>query len=103
MKMDITETKLFKQYPRVAPTADLLGFTVDDIELLLNKIRNDSESNRYFDNDDIRQTALKVIFVRLDLSRDDFFKHINTRKSTDPDLSNECGLFNVKAYKAILK
>jgi hypothetical protein len=100
--MNITETRLFKDYPRVAPMADLLGFTVDDVEILLNKMKNNLESNRYFDNDATRQVALKSILVRLNLTRDEFFKHIEKRNSTDPDLSNECGLFNVKAYKALL-
>jgi hypothetical protein len=101
--LDITETRLFKEYPRVAPVADTLGFSVEDVELLLSKIENDFDANRYFNTDDMKQNTLRAIFVRINLRRNEFFEHIKTKNFYDDDLSNDCGKYNVMAYRAILK
>lgn len=105
--MNITESKLYKAYPRVAPSAEAYGFTYDDIKSLDNKIKNSYESSSiYFNKGIVRQVVLKSIIVRLGLSRNEFFEHIEIRRySNEPDeiLRQDCGLFNIKAYKAIIK
>ncbi|MGG3986989.1 hypothetical protein [Bacillus smithii] len=104
--MSLLETKLFKKYPRVAPIAEILGFSVDDIEILMNKMRSNLECNSYFKTDVAKQVALQAILIRIDLNKEEFFKHIHDVKHkgmNDEELSKECGRSNLKAYKAILQ
>ena len=104
--MSILESKLFKDYPRVAPNAEILDFTLEDIRGLLNKIENDLKASSYFDTDQSRQNSLKSILIKLDLKRDDFFEHIDFRKNNpvfDDELQQDCGIYNLLAYKAMLK
>jgi hypothetical protein len=104
--MNIVESELFKKYPRVAPTAHIYGFTSKDIDSLLFKIANDLIASSYFNTNDSRQVALKAILVKLGLNRNEFYKHIEFRKNqivSDEELEKDCGKYNLKAYKAILK
>lgn len=104
--INMLESELFKDYPRVAPNAEILGFTHEDIKGLLSKIENDIRASSYFDTNQSRQNSLKTIFIRLNLKKDDFYKHINFRKNnpvSDGVLQQDCGRYNLLAYKAILK
>ncbi|WP_299831442.1 hypothetical protein [uncultured Metabacillus sp.] len=104
--MDITESRLFKEYPRVAPTAHSYGLSVEDVEFLLNKMENDLSASAYFKTTEQRQNALKAILMRVDQNRNDFFNHINDRFNNvvpDEKLEKDCGKYFIKAYKAILK
>ncbi|WP_336125006.1 hypothetical protein [Niallia taxi] len=99
---NIMESQLFLKYPMVAPTAQQYGFTVNDIELLINKMKMNRESYSYHDTDKSREVALKAIFMRVDLDRDEFFKHLETRHVNDEDLIKDCGKYNERVYKALL-
>lgn len=104
--MNILESDLYKDYPRVAPNAEVLGFSHKDIKGLLSKIENDLRAPSYFDTHQSRQNALKSIFMRLDLKKENFFEHFNFRKNnpvSDDVLQQDCGRYNLLAYKAILK
>jgi len=103
--MKNSESKLYNDYPRVAPNAEILGFTHQDIKNLLRKIEKDIKASSYFNSTQSRQLALKSIFMRLDLKKDDFFEHIEYRQIhpvSDDVLQQDCGKYNLYAYKAIL-
>ncbi|MFO1442880.1 hypothetical protein KDN24_06580 [Bacillus sp. Bva_UNVM-123] len=104
--MHILEDELFKHYPRVAPTAETHGFQYEDVEILLRKIESDLEASSYFNSGDSRQVALKAIITRIGLKREDFFEYltkVKTHELPDDILQQDCGRYNLKAYKAILK
>lgn len=104
--INILESELYKEYPKVAPQADIMGFTYEDIKILLSKIEQDLPASSYFNTSDSRQVALKAIIARLNLERDKFFEHLEmTRINEVPDviLETDCGRYNLKAYKAIIK
>lgn len=76
------ESKLFKEYPRVAIVADNFGFSYEDIECLIGKIELYNYRSPIYNNRTQMELALRAIIVRMDMSREDFFNHIELRHST---------------------
>lgn len=105
---DITDSILFKEFPRVAPTADILGFTYEDVKFLLEKIENGFYCYDYYKDNNMMEIALKSILIRMDMNREQFFHYVDMKKTaywTEYELHKAkkyIGAYQLPAYCAIL-
>lgn len=105
----IFESKLFKEYPKVAIVADNFGFSYEDIETLIGKIEVYNYCSPIYNNRTQMELALRAIIVRMDMSREDFFSYIELLSSTrhwshdqTQKVKEYIGANQLNAYCAIL-
>lgn len=97
--------EMYTKYPRVAPTAEIFGFNVKDIDSLVSKMNEDLKAELNYSLDQ-KQLALKSIIMRLGLKKEEFIKYIGfVRENSMPDevLVSDCGKYNLDLYKALVK
>jgi uncharacterized protein (DUF1919 family) len=70
------DSEFYNKFPRVYPTAETFGFNQEDIEKMINILKNDDCCPSIY-SEAMFELVIKMIFVRLNLQRDDFYKYIN--------------------------
>ncbi|AKO91969.1 hypothetical protein BEH_07570 [Priestia filamentosa] len=102
----IIDSPLFKDFPKVALTADNYGFTYEDISYLMDIVRLDPYCQQRYRGEGSIEIALKTIIFRLDLKKEAFYNFVSTLQAKDYEdmehLSFLVGKYHLAEFVAIV-
>ncbi|ASA22107.1 hypothetical protein [Paenibacillus donghaensis] len=66
------DMKLYEEYPRVAASAEALGFKYEDVKVMIQAIEEDQICVDSLGSRSMYEIGLKQLIVRMDTDRDNF-------------------------------